>query len=103
MTKQHQHTHTHTHTKQWFCPTHHPVCPSVDLRFYQQVKLVNYIRREIHQCRCYGCQEKFASRCEVLRHVVDAGHAMTLPEMSTWDQPQFVLLYLPLSYLEMSL
>ncbi|KAG5830747.1 hypothetical protein ANANG_G00313880 [Anguilla anguilla] len=61
----------------------------LDLRFYQQVKLVNYIRREIHQCRCYGCQEKFGSRAEVVGHLAEASHAMSVPERSRWDQPQY--------------
>lgn len=61
---------------------------SSDLRFYQQVKLVNFIRRQIHQSRCYGCQEKFDSRADVLRHIATEGHIMKLPETSTWDQPQ---------------
>ncbi|KAL0968584.1 hypothetical protein UPYG_G00268860 [Umbra pygmaea] len=67
----------------------HKLKTDLDMRFYQQVKLVNYIRREIHQCRCYGCQEKFGSKAEVIRHVMDAGHVMQLPETSTWDQPQY--------------
>lgn len=64
-----------------------PRLPS-DLRFYQQVKLVNFIRRQIHQSRCYGCQERFDSRAAVLRHIEREGHVMTLPDVSTWDQPQ---------------
>uniref|UniRef100_A0A667Y7K6 Zinc finger protein 277 n=1 Tax=Myripristis murdjan TaxID=586833 RepID=A0A667Y7K6_9TELE len=65
-----------------------PLPPS-DLKFYQQVKLVNFIRREIHQSRCYGCQERFGCRAEVLEHIVAAGHVMKLPETSAWDQPQY--------------
>ncbi|KAG7259078.1 hypothetical protein CRUP_016710 [Coryphaenoides rupestris] len=61
----------------------------LNLRFYQQVKLVNFIRREIHQCRCYGCQEKFGSKEEVLQHIMAAGHVMKLPAVSVWDQPQY--------------
>uniref|UniRef100_A0A8C9T178 Zinc finger protein 277 n=1 Tax=Scleropages formosus TaxID=113540 RepID=A0A8C9T178_SCLFO len=67
----------------------HKIKADFNLKFYQQVKLVNYIRRELHQCRCYGCQEKFVSREEVLRHIVDTTHAMKIPEPSTWDQPQY--------------
>lgn len=59
-----------------------------DLRFYQQVKLVNFIRRQIHQSRCYGCQETFESRADVLHHIAAEGHVMKLPDASTWDQPQ---------------
>lgn len=64
------------------------MCPPSDLRFYQQIKLVNYIRRQIHQGRCYSCQERFDSRADVLHHMVSEEHVMKLPEMSTWDQPQ---------------
>ncbi|KAJ0029020.1 hypothetical protein NQD34_004017 [Periophthalmus magnuspinnatus] len=62
---------------------------SAGLHFYQQVKLVNFIRREIHQSRCYGCERRFESRQEVLQHLTTEGHVMKLPEMSTWNQPQY--------------
>lgn len=68
----------------------HLVCFSSDLRFYQQIKLVNFIRRQIHQSSCYGCQEKFDSKAEVLGHIQAQGHVMKLPDVSTWDQPQYV-------------
>ncbi|KAJ8411273.1 hypothetical protein AAFF_G00172790 [Aldrovandia affinis] len=61
----------------------------LDLRFYQQVKLVNYIRREVHQGRCYGCQEKFHSKAEVIQHLMEASHMMEVSEKSSWDQPQY--------------
>lgn len=59
-----------------------------DLSFYQQVKLVNFIRRQIHQNRCYGCQLTLDSRDAVLAHLRTQGHVMMLPDPSTWDQPQ---------------
>ncbi|MEQ2221553.1 hypothetical protein ILYODFUR_017053 [Ilyodon furcidens] len=61
----------------------------LNLGFYQQVKLVNFIRRQIHQSRCYGCQEKFDSRADMLDHIISEGHLMKLPQMSAWDQPQY--------------
>ncbi|XP_048863323.1 zinc finger protein 277 isoform X2 [Brienomyrus brachyistius] len=67
----------------------HKLKAEFNLKFYQQVKLVNFIRREVHQCRCYGCQKKFDSREAVVQHMRDAAHAMTLPPQSTWDQPQY--------------
>lgn len=74
----------------WPKSTIYYLVSSTDLTFYQQVKLVNFIRREIHQCRCYACQEKFSSKAHVLHHIEEAGHIMALPERSTWDQPQWV-------------
>ncbi|KAG9342288.1 hypothetical protein JZ751_016790 [Albula glossodonta] len=67
----------------------HKLKETLDLRFYQQVKLVNYIRREIHQCRCYACQQKFESKAQVLQHLTEASHVMEVPEKSSWDQPQY--------------
>lgn len=68
-----------------------PICHTVscpDLEFYQQVKLVNYIRRELHQCRCHGCRRKFETKEEVVQHLKEAGHVMHLPDRTHWDQPQ---------------
>uniref|UniRef100_A0A8B9PHF5 Zinc finger protein 277 n=1 Tax=Apteryx owenii TaxID=8824 RepID=A0A8B9PHF5_APTOW len=59
------------------------------LNFYQQVKLVNFIRREIHHCRCYKCQEKFQSKTELISHMEETKHITFLPARSTWDQPQY--------------
>ncbi|KAM9807703.1 zinc finger protein 277 [Neosynchiropus ocellatus] len=67
----------------------HKLRTDLGLGFYQQVKLVNFIRRQIHQSRCYGCEEKFESRPEVLQHLELQGHVMKLPDMLTWDQPQY--------------
>ncbi|XP_034443398.1 zinc finger protein 277 isoform X2 [Hippoglossus hippoglossus] len=67
----------------------HKLRTELNLRFYQQVKLVNFIRRQIHQSRCYGCEERFLSRADVLRHIAAEGHVMKLPDVSTWDQPQY--------------
>ncbi|XP_043350975.1 zinc finger protein 277 isoform X1 [Dermochelys coriacea] len=59
------------------------------LKFYQQVKLVNFIRREIHQCRCYNCKEMFQSKTELISHMEVTKHITFLPTRSTWDQPQY--------------
>ncbi|KAM8972055.1 zinc finger protein 277 [Pelodytes ibericus] len=59
------------------------------LKFYQQVKLVNFIRRQIHQCRCHACQEKFLSKAELIKHMEEDKHLSILPEKSLWDQPQY--------------
>lgn len=67
----------------------HLLKTELNLNFYQQVKLVNYIRRQIHQSRCYGCQERFQSRAQVLQHLQAEGHVMILAETATWDQPQY--------------
>ncbi|XP_053263003.1 zinc finger protein 277 isoform X1 [Podarcis raffonei] len=59
------------------------------LNFYQQVKLLNFIRREVHQFRCYSCQEKFQSKRELVNHMEETRHITLLPARSMWDQPQY--------------
>ncbi|KAM9311712.1 zinc finger protein 277 [Gastrophryne carolinensis] len=59
------------------------------LHFYQQVKLVNFIRRQIHQCRCHGCQAKFHSKTELITHLEKDNHISIVPERAVWDQPQY--------------
>ncbi|XP_066284421.1 zinc finger protein 277-like [Branchiostoma lanceolatum] len=61
---------------------------SLELTFYQQIKLVNYIRRQVHQCICVVCQERFPSRAAMLDHMTSQGHT-GLPDKSVWDQPQY--------------
>ncbi|XP_062856135.1 zinc finger protein 277 [Trichomycterus rosablanca] len=67
----------------------HKLKTDLNLNFYQQVKLVNYIRRELHQSRCYGCQKRFETRDEVLKHLMMADHVMQLSDGTHWDQPQY--------------
>lgn len=59
------------------------------LNFYQQVKLVNFIRREIHQCRCHRCGETFSSQLETVNHMTETNHLVALLDRSAWDQPQY--------------
>ncbi|XP_066095637.1 zinc finger protein 277 isoform X2 [Saccopteryx bilineata] len=59
------------------------------LNFYQQVKLVNFIRRQVYQRRCYGCRGRFASRADLRAHMEEAQHAPLLPDRRTWDQPEY--------------
>ncbi|KAM3925223.1 zinc finger protein 277 [Leptodactylus fuscus] len=67
----------------------HKIKTDLGLKFYQQVKLVNFIRRQIHQCRCHGCQEKFQSKPELITHMEKDNHIGILPARSIWDQPQY--------------
>uniref|UniRef100_A0A8C5LCL2 Zinc finger protein 277 n=1 Tax=Jaculus jaculus TaxID=51337 RepID=A0A8C5LCL2_JACJA len=56
--------------------------------FYQQVKLVNFIRRQVHQGSCYGCHMRFKSKADLRTHMDEAKHTSLLPERKTWDQLQ---------------
>lgn len=61
------------------------------LNFYQQVKLVNFVRRQVHLRVCIHCGDKFEGGEEDLeRHMTDSGH-YKLPEDSVeWDQTRYL-------------
>lgn len=62
---------------------------SLGLDFYHQVKIVNYIRRQVYKNNCVKCQGNFPSRPAVLEHMEKEQH-FTLPDEQTlWDQPQY--------------
>ncbi|KAK2583997.1 hypothetical protein KPH14_006456 [Odynerus spinipes] len=63
---------------------------SKDLTFYQKVKLVNYIRRQIHLQCCILCEEKSDN---VLEHMFQENHCK-VPKQRIWDQPEF---YFPMN------
>ncbi|ELU04760.1 hypothetical protein CAPTEDRAFT_91094 [Capitella teleta] len=59
------------------------------LNFYQQVKLINFIRRQTHQRICFFCDEEFASKEGLQRHLVESSHVSMTPASEAWDQPQY--------------
>uniref|UniRef100_A0A1B6FTR1 C2H2-type domain-containing protein n=1 Tax=Cuerna arida TaxID=1464854 RepID=A0A1B6FTR1_9HEMI len=61
---------------------------TADLDFYQQVKLVNYIRRQVYKKSCMICDEKCDTNDDLLAHMKTAGH-FTLPHCMMWDQPEY--------------
>ncbi|KAG9490198.1 hypothetical protein GDO78_005858 [Eleutherodactylus coqui] len=77
------------HMKDCHCFDLHTIKTDLRLKFYQQVKLVNFIRRQIHQCRCHSCQEKFQSKTELIAHMEKDKHIGIVPDRSLWDQPQY--------------
>ena len=50
------------------------------LNFYQQVKLINFIRRQVHQCKCFSCHVKFKSKADLRTHTEDTKHTSLLPD-----------------------
>lgn len=63
---------------------------SKNLIFYQKVKLVNYIRRQIHLQCCILCEKKADN---ILEHMTQENH-YKIPKKHIWDQPEF---YFPLN------
>jgi len=58
------------------------------LNFYQQVKMINYIRRSVHLNTCIQCGDMFDDRDACLEHMTWTGHHVPGPS-SDWDQPQY--------------
>ena len=58
-----------------------------DFSIYQQIKIVNYVRRQVHEKKCIFCDQQSNSRDELTQHMQNLNH-FQLPERSTWDQSQ---------------
>ncbi|KAJ8302312.1 hypothetical protein KUTeg_021299 [Tegillarca granosa] len=61
----------------------------LNLNFYQQVKLINYIRRQVHLFTCIGCQTRFDNKRELIDHMHQEKHTDAIPDTAVWDQPQY--------------
>lgn len=62
---------------------------SFGLDFYHQVKVVNYLRRQVYKNNCVKCQENFPSKATVLEHMTEAQHFALPEDRTVWDQPQY--------------
>lgn len=58
-----------------------------NLSFYQKIKLVNYIRRQVHDLKCIFCDRRFDNSSQLLEHVAEEGHNR-LPDLKVYDQPE---------------
>ncbi|VVC95656.1 unnamed protein product, partial [Leptidea sinapis] len=55
--------------------------------FYQKVKIVNYIRRQIHLKQCLSCDTKFDDRINLEKHIKETNHWVL--QRANWDQPEY--------------
>ncbi|XP_028400631.1 zinc finger protein 277-like [Dendronephthya gigantea] len=59
------------------------------LNFYEEVKIVNYVRRQVYNSKCIFCKERFTSNEVLLDHLNKMCH-FELPDRSmSWDQPEY--------------
>jgi len=58
------------------------------LNFYQQVKMINYIRRSVHLNTCIGCADMFDSKEKLVEHMTWSNHHQP-GSAADWDQPQY--------------
>lgn len=57
------------------------------LDFYQRVKLVNYIRRQIYNNKCIYCNTACENEVRLKNHFIEEEH-YKVPEISVFDQPE---------------
>lgn len=86
-----------------FCPTKEPDMPRIlqhmlanhgfdfqfyvsDLDFYQRIKLINYIRRQIHGFNCIFCERHCGDRRLLQDHMQNEDHCK-IPDLKVFDQP----------------
>uniref|UniRef100_A0A182QRJ3 C2H2-type domain-containing protein n=1 Tax=Anopheles farauti TaxID=69004 RepID=A0A182QRJ3_9DIPT len=59
------------------------------LSFYQRVKVVNYIRRQMHIRKCIACGEQCSELERLVEHLNREGHYRLDGEECAWDQPEY--------------
>lgn len=58
------------------------------LSFYDRVKIVNFIRRQMHLRQCIKCDDQFKSNDELREHLRTEKHC-DVGERSQWDLPEY--------------
>lgn len=58
------------------------------LNFYQKVKVVNYIRRQVCLLRCVTCNQRFESQEQLLQHLKEEEH-FGIGSQKQWDKPEY--------------
>jgi len=61
----------------------------LQLSFYQQIKLINFIRRQMHLNQCINCSEKFCDSESLMAHMKTESHLKPPNEKEDWDQSQY--------------
>ncbi|XP_077487991.1 zinc finger protein 277 [Amblyomma americanum] len=59
------------------------------LGFYQQIKVINFLRKQVYLNACFVCSEKFQSHSKLLSHLSSGVHDNNAISQCCWDQPQF--------------
>lgn len=57
------------------------------LNFYHKVKIVNFIRRQVHLKQCLTCELKFEDSVNLQKHLFESKHFDL--KKSDWDQPEY--------------
>ncbi|XP_073846577.1 zinc finger protein 277 [Musca autumnalis] len=58
------------------------------LNFYQKIKIVNYVRRQVCLMRCVTCDQRFESQDLLLQHLQEEQH-FGVGTRKQWDKPEY--------------
>jgi len=67
----------------------HTIKLKLNLNFYHQVKIVNYIRKQVYQNKCPSCLEDFKTKESLSKHLLAEKHYNLPNDSSIWDQPGY--------------
>jgi len=57
--------------------------------FYQQIKAINYIRKQIEELKCPYCKLQASNRDDLNTHMDREKHCSLPEDKSFWDQPEY--------------
>jgi len=61
----------------------------MNLTFYHQVKIVNFIRKQIYELKCPSCLLEYKSKGDLQEHLKSEKHYNIPEDKSVWDQPGY--------------
>lgn len=61
---------------------------SNEFTFYERLKIVNFIRRQMHLMKCIKCEEKFSNADVLLRYLHEKPH-FGIGDRKQWDLAQY--------------
>lgn len=81
--------------KEHMLQTHHVDFDSVtsSLNFYQKIKVVNYVRRQLCLLRCVSCDLQFDDLNLLSEHMEQESHC-GIGDRIKWDKPEFFFPYM---------
>uniref|UniRef100_A0A182WQN0 C2H2-type domain-containing protein n=1 Tax=Anopheles minimus TaxID=112268 RepID=A0A182WQN0_9DIPT len=59
------------------------------MNFYQRVKVVNFIRRQMYIRKCIACGEQYNDYDNLCKHLDETDHYLLDKETNAWDQPEY--------------
>ncbi|KAK9123271.1 hypothetical protein Sjap_012873 [Stephania japonica] len=69
------------------------ITKSLGLDFYSRFKLINYVRSQVHECRCWICGLPFQSKSELQNHLHEADNLKDVARF--WEDDRYLKPFMP--------